>query len=511
MLSREPLFDKRRTVVRLVREALALAGRFYRTSDGRGFFFNSVERRLFDLDQRPFAQLLTALSGLSRTEAVFGFVLDVLQAETARSAPEVPVHALAAYDMASGCLAVSDGAGGVWVRERGSAWTCTGNGDAALFLTEPDATGWVPDWSGARGALSWFLAGFLFSSSGDLSREDQQAILLVRLVQEFFPPLRRTRAIPTFLGPQGSGKTSAGRRIGRLLVGPAFEVTGLARDKEDGFIAAVTNQTVAVFDNADSRIPWLEDALATYATGTRHRRRRLYSTNDMVAYDSRALLLLSSRDPRFNRPDVAERILPFRFDRPPTYLPEGPLYDELEARRGAIWAGLLEQLAAAQEALATTQPAPSVVRMADFDSFGWRLSAPLGQTKAWATLIAKIEGAQGAFAAEGDGVVEALRIFVEREGALGPLPVATLFKLTQAIAHDKDLKFPQTVQGFGQRLSNLHRIIELELRVRMVDTRGRGRARSIELRPLATRPPGEAGGDGEDIRQRVFNSQEPLP
>jgi hypothetical protein len=88
------------------------------------------------------------------------------------------------------------------------------------------------------------------------------------------------------------------------------------------------------------------------------------------------------------------------------------LFEELEARRGAIWAGLLGQLAAAQEALATTPAAPSTVRMADFDSFGWRLAAALGQAQAWAELVRKVEREQSAFAADGDGVVEALRILL---------------------------------------------------------------------------------------------------
>jgi hypothetical protein len=121
-----------------------------------------------------------------------------------------------------------------------------------------------------------------------------------------------------------------------LLLGSTFEVTGLHR--EDAFVAAVTNRTVCAFDNADSRIPWLEDALATYATGHRYRLRRLYTTNEEASFEPRAILMLSSRDPHFNRPDAAERLLPLHFERPDGYEPEERLARELEARRGRSWA-----------------------------------------------------------------------------------------------------------------------------------------------------------------------------
>jgi ABC-type multidrug transport system ATPase subunit len=67
--------------------------------------------------------------------------------------------------------------------------------------------------------------------------------------------------IPCFLGGQGSGKTTAIRLIGRLLLGPTFDVTGIQRDREDAFTAAVTNRLVLGLDNVDSKIPWLPDAL----------------------------------------------------------------------------------------------------------------------------------------------------------------------------------------------------------------------------------------------------------
>ena len=83
-------------------------------------------------------------------------------------------------------------------------------------------------------------------------------------------------------GEKGSGKTSALRKWLKLLFGPAGEVSSLEREKPDGFIAAVTSQPVAVFDNVDEKIAWLADYLAQLATGISITRRRLYTTNEAV-------------------------------------------------------------------------------------------------------------------------------------------------------------------------------------------------------------------------------------
>ena len=94
--------------------------------------------------------------------------------------------------------------------------------------------------------------------------------------------------------------------IGRLLCGDPFDVSGLRRDHEDAFIAAVSNHFIVVLENAHSRIPCLEDALATYTTGQRYRVRRPYTMNEEASSSPRAILLLSSRHPQFRRPDVAD-------------------------------------------------------------------------------------------------------------------------------------------------------------------------------------------------------------
>lgn len=484
-------FIRRRKVVISVQRHFEREGYFLRTADNRLFYFYKHERRLYDLDSSAFDYLTSDFTGLGKTESVYSFTLHSLKTIAART-EAVEVHTFAYFDPVTGFLAVSDAGTGVWIRERNGKWTFQYNGDNdLLFLTEQDAEAFEPDFTASGENLSWFLDQFLLADHDPLSIEDQKTLLLVELLHEFFPALRLTRMILAFLGAMGSGKTSGVKLIGRWKVGPRFQVSGLRKDKEDAFIAAVCNRTIVGFDNADSRLPWLEDALAVYATGQRYRLRRLYTTNDEVAYDPRASISITSRDPHFNRPDVAERLLPLHFERPAEYRPEPALFAELTTRRNGIWGEVFTRLGAIADSISEQKAPPLKFRMADFATFGWALFAQKGKADDWVALLARLERAQAGFAAENDGLIEALRILLERDGRIENLTTGDLFKKCLEIAKAEGLSFPVTAQGFGRRLIATKRTIELELRCRFTAGSGHGGQRRVTLVPRSK----EGGGE----------------
>lgn len=484
------VFEKHRQVAALVHGELRRLGQFCRTRDGRGFFFMEAERRLYNLEQRPFEHLLTALSGLASTEAAFNFVHDILVAITMRDAPEVEVHTLARYDPAAGTLAVSDGGPGVWVRERGGEWRQTHNGvGGLLFFTEPEAVPWVPDFAAGQEPLRRYLQGFLFTDGPEpgLSAADQQVLVLTWILHQLFPALRQTRAVPAFLGPHGAGKTSAMRRVGRLLIGPGFEVTNLREEKEDGFIAAVTNRTVLGLDNADTRVKWLEDDLATYATGVAYRLRRYFTTNEEVAYLPRAVLAIASRDPHFNRPDVAERLLPLRFRRPDNYVDERTLFEELDRDRPAVMGAILTHAAQVADTLAVNRAPAMPFRMADFAAFGWAVFKAKGHEGEWTALLHRLERAQAVFTSEGDSLAEVLSLVLDdRGGSIDDISISELYKACADVAQRERLPFSRSAAGFGRRISLHRRMLELDLGVRITEERRHDRVRYLTIRPEAT-------------------------
>lgn len=478
----DPAFDKRRRIRDLVKKTMLKSRRGFlcQTADGRGFYFDRSERRLYDLEQKRFQYLLSSVSGLSATETQFRFVLDSFQIEAARTNP-VEVHTLSFYDLQTGRLVVSDGAGGTWQRERGAKWTSGYNGDdGILFMTDPDAQPWTPEFK-RDGALAWFLNQLLLDDDPALTCDEQKTLVVVWLLQNLFPALRRTRVVPALLGPQGSGKTCTMRMIGTLLCGREFDVTGLSRDREDAFVAAVSNRVIVGLDNADSRIHWLEDLLATYATGLRYRLRRLYTTNEEISYSPRAILMLSSRDPHFRRPDVAERLLPLHFKRPEKYQAESALFTDLMERRGQIMGELLSRAGATADSLAGVKLPALQFRMADFASFGWAVAQSAEQKEEWERLLIKLERGQVEFASEGDSLVTVLRNLVEAEGVIGPVDVGSLYKKCAALAESETLPFAKSAQGFGRHLTNMKRIIEIEMGVKFSEKRTHGNRRFVTI------------------------------
>ena len=473
-------FDKKRAAADLIRQHLLERGALYRTADGPLFFFSHRECRLYDLEQPPFTRLLIEASGLSTTETFFNFAVDTLTAHVARRGTLVEVHTLSDYDVQTKVLTVSNGGGGVWRREPHGEWREGKNGDGGiLFFTEPDATPWEPDFATTEN-MDWLFKQINFRPA-PLSVAEQQVFFEVWLLHQFFPPLRRTRAIPAWLGPQGSGKSTTCRLIGRFLVGEAFEVTGLRKEKEDAFVAALTHRVVHAIDNADTRVSWLEDALALYATGEVFRLRKLYTTNEEVSYRPQAILMLTSRDPHFQRVDVSQRLLPFQLQEIGEFQDEPSIFAELSRRRNRLWGAWLEQLARVQDGLLDT-PSPKLpFRMADYAAFGWRVLQPRGLGSGWIELLKRLEAAQMRFAVGGEALVRALGILMEVQEQIGPCSVRELYTRLVDIADANGLALPKTAEWFGRKLTALKGVIEAELHVVFIDVHGHEGKRWITL------------------------------
>src|SRR5208282_640701 len=230
------------------------------------------------------------------------------------------------------------------------------NGENGIvFRTDPDADPWEPEFpsnpdSGELEHLGWFMTQFPFVSYNDVSPDCQRTLLRMSMLQRFFPPLARTNVIPTFLGPPGSGKSTAQRLIGRLLVGTRFQLSDLNAESYDGFVAAITNRLVHGVDNIDARVKWFQDTLARYATGISFTKRRPFSLNEPVSHSPIAWLTL-------------------RLGRLEDFWPEGAIFGELERRRNAIMGDVLLELGRIRDCLAKTSHVVGTFRMADFASF----------------------------------------------------------------------------------------------------------------------------------------------
>ena len=487
-------FEKKRLIAVEVTNHLCQSGTLYLTPEQQGYFFDTASRTLHALAEEPFTRFLADATDLNPTESEFNYLREHLLTEVHQRGTPTQVYRLAHYDMSSHRLFVTDFGSGLWVLD-GRTVTHAPNGEAGvLFASTPQATPYTYLPAGERSAdatLAAFLEPICFDPAARLTGEEWRDLLFVWLLSVFFPELHPTKIIPAFIGPHGSTKTTTVRRFGVQLLGERFNVGHLEFSErgEQAFIATLCGKPFAAFDNADAPIRWLPDRLATYATGQEFELRELYTTNTLAIHRPIANLMITSRDPHFRRPDVAERLLICRMARPErAFVPEGEWIRRTVARRDGVWSDLLDVLNHALTALRQVpEAAPSKCRMADFAAFGWRLSYARGGAEAAAgfySALARIEQEQAQYATEEDQVALCLGLWVATTGNLGrEVDTATLYRELMDLAETEGLLLPKTSAALGKHLHLSRRALETALNLKISAGRTSHTSRWMFSRP----------------------------
>ncbi|MGH7111384.1 MAG: hypothetical protein ACREFK_13280, partial [Stellaceae bacterium] len=112
----------------------------------------------------------------------------------------------------------------------------------------------------------------------------------------------------SFNGPDGSGKTSAGRMVKRIIDPDMAPDSSPPRD-EVGLCAMARNSWVCAFDNVSSLPGWLEDALCRLATGGGVRGRALYTNADEFKFFLKRPLLTTGIPKLTRKGDLAARLI----------------------------------------------------------------------------------------------------------------------------------------------------------------------------------------------------------
>lgn len=471
------IFQRKKRIATVVADYLGQVGTLYRTEEGRAYFFDSSSRMLVALNDEQFRRKLSDLTGLNPSEMEFTYVLEHLLTETHERGCKTSVYSLAHYDAVAHRLFVTDFGGGMWVLDGQAVRSAPNGEEGMLFLASKHAASYayrLPAERRSGASLVGFLKTIPFDPSAGVSPEEMRCLLRIWLLAAFFPELHPTRPILAIVGPQGATKTSTARRLGVLLLGKGFNVGRLeGGDRgEQAFIAAVCNKPFCAFDNADAPINWLPEQLATFATGQHFELRKLYTTNELVIYRPLSQLILTSRDPYFRRPDVAERLLLCRVSRPDQFVEEGRLLAEMVAQRDDIMSDLLDSLNQALAAMRQVPKAPAHrFRMADFAGFAWRLSQAQGGAEGAAAILrslGRLEEDQAKYATEEDSVADCLAVWVEKADNSGrEIETAKLFKELGLIAFHQGLILPKTSAALGKHLRLSRQALESALGIRI--------------------------------------------
>ncbi|WP_326778535.1 ATP-binding protein [Streptomyces sp. NBC_01445] len=167
---------------------------------------------------------------------------------------------------------------------------------------------------------------------------------------------------PFLTGPQGAGKSTGGRMLIRIVEGMTGDLRRAPKDEEN-LIAAVAAGWVTALDNLSHMSPDLSDAMCCIVTGAESVKRALFTDGDVFRVGYRRPLLLTGIDVGVIRPDLAERLLPLRLERPKVRRTEAELWVDYEEVLPLVLGSLLDLTVKVRAVKVET---PTDLRMADF-------------------------------------------------------------------------------------------------------------------------------------------------
>lgn len=293
------------------------------------------------------------------------------------------------------------------------------NGEDNVFFADDDGGVPCPEPDiGPHGMLLDRLTNPNFAPSGlsGITPDQQQKALILWLFALAFPDLLIDKPILLVEGTMGSGKTTVVTHTQLVLTG-AEEPMVLQRNKEDDFGVILMRSPIALFDNTDSFIDWVPDAIAAYATGAKWHKRKLFTDDENLVIKPQSFIAVATRNPAsFRRDDVADRCLILRFDRRSSFTDRGTMKDDLINNRPALYGEYLWYVGQIitrirQEGGLSTRN--ERFRMASFAALGRVIGRVLGWADDEVTnVLSALQGERDAFVNEEDPLVELLERWI---------------------------------------------------------------------------------------------------
>lgn len=282
------------------------------------FLLISLTNRLVRIasNDADFTSWLLWKYGLNVTDGLTRHVIEALRATTRITGAIRDLKRFTYYDTTNKLLYVSKYDGTCWQLD-GQRVTVVKNGTGCLFLDDdggkPETDEVVPYPHGIL--LDKLVSHLNYVTDGGMTADQQRLALTVWIFMIAFPDLMETKPMLLVEGAPGSGKTTAIRLIKYAVHGDSKPMTLRSDDESDFFIQLLTSP-IALLDNVDNFIKWLQDAVCAYVTGAEVKKRKLYTDAGSITIRPASFLAIASKNPlTFRRDDVADRCILVRLAR----------------------------------------------------------------------------------------------------------------------------------------------------------------------------------------------------
>jgi hypothetical protein len=412
---------------------------------------------------RLFAYLY-ARYGISERESLMRLIYDALRLYILQSGVAVNLRRFACYTGAAGYLSSYDGR--MWKLDGVNPPERVMAGEDDVFFADDDGGETVEPDIGPHGILLDRLTALNFAPQGQggITPDQQRKALMIWLLALGLPDLLPTKPILMVEGGPGSGKSAAVQLIQAALMGSVNPII-LDKSKESDFGVLLLRSPIAVFDNTDSYVEWVADAICAYATNGQWKKRKLYTDNEEVILKPHAFIAVASKNPvSFRREDVADRSIVLRLERRETFRPFKDILADVYADRPRLFGEylyLLNQVIADIQAngLATEES----LRMADFAAVGRVVSRVLGWEEGELEAIMEaLQSERDAFINEEDPLVDLLAkwlAYTPRAGGTNAgreVSLSVLFSELEAFATGNGAFFYKTSKLLAQKLRSTH-------------------------------------------------------
>lgn len=404
-------------------------------ADGRHYFIDKIDGRIYPLTLRnhKFASFLAYRYGLSSSEPLTRQVIDLVNGHVATHGDRRMIRRFSYFDRQNHVLYLNR-YDGTCYRLDGQAVTIVTNGRGVLFMDYDDSEARTPEVDLRKdlqphGALKDMLVDgmqFKAETNAGTTAAEQSKLFLLWILVTAFPDLMPSKPLLLIEGDRGSGKTTSVQLTQLALLGKHMTMS-VGKNDEDDFGVMILRSPIALIDNNDTMMPWMQDALAGYTTGAGWLRRMKYTDDEVVEINPQSFLAIATRNPvTFKRDDVADRCLILRLENREGrggYTDLDSLMNNVLRDRHKIYGEWLYYLNRAIWMIKSGQfhlPEKMAHRTADFGRMAYLLGASLNmQPDEIEAVLTSAQNERDDLVSEGDTLIDIVTAWMEANNVAG--------------------------------------------------------------------------------------------